>query len=129
MNIEVFTLCDGAFNYSGKLTIIGTYDQLNVQSVPISAKVSLAVKLCFDENEVHNGTTLKVSYKNPMGAPIAADVINTIGVLPESAQVRHVAMAISTDINISEVGAHSVELYVDDVLVRKKNFDVAVIVP
>lgn len=124
MEIEVFTLCDGAFNYSGKLTIIGTYDQLIVNSVPISSRVSLAVKLNFDKNELHNGTTIKVAFKNSLGQPISADITNTVGVLPEGTQVCHVAMAVNADINISEAGAYSVELYVDDELKIRKSFDV-----
>lgn len=126
MEIEVFTLCDGAFNYSGKLTIIGTYDRLTVQSIPFSAKVSLAVKLYVGDNEVRNGTTIKVSYKDPLENPISADIINTIGGLQERAQVKHIAMAVNTTLNITEAGVHSVELYVDDVLIRNINFEVVV---
>jgi len=126
MEVEVFSLCDGAFNYSGKLTIVGTYDQLNVQSVPFSARASIAVKLNLDENEIHSGSVLSISFKDPSGNPVSADVVNTIGPLADGIQIRHVAMAASANLNISLPGKHSVELFVDGRLIRQKFFDVVV---
>ena len=127
MGIDVFTLCDGAFNYSGKLTIVGTYDQLNVNTIPINVRVSLAIKLSFEENEIHNGSVIKVAFRNSLNNPVSADIHNTIGVLPDNVKVRHVAMAISAEIKIAEAGIHYVELYVDDTLMGRKDFSVEII--
>lgn len=126
MEIEIFSLCDGAFNYSGKLTIVSTYDKLTVPSIPVNTRSCLAVKLNFDNDEVRNGTTIKVAYKDPLDNPITADIVNTVGGLQEGTQVRHVAMALNTNLNITEPGFHLVEMFIDNVLVRRKQFEVVV---
>ena len=51
MNIRVFTLCDGAYNYNGKLTLVGTIDNIKAPKYPNNADVSLAIKMSFLPNE------------------------------------------------------------------------------
>lgn len=51
MNIRVFTLCDGAFNYNGKLTLVGTIDNIKAPKYPHNAGVSLAIKVSFLPSE------------------------------------------------------------------------------
>jgi hypothetical protein len=48
MNIDIFTLCDSAQEYSGRLIIVGTFNTINVGNLPtvypefaIAAKISL----------------------------------------------------------------------------------------
>ena len=51
MNIRLFTLCDGAYNYSGKLTVVGTTDNIKVQKFPSSITIGLAIKVSFSPQE------------------------------------------------------------------------------
>lgn len=51
MNIRVFTLCDGAYNYNGKLTLVGTIDNIKAPKYPHNADVSLAIKVSFLPSE------------------------------------------------------------------------------
>ena len=52
MEIRLFTLCDGAYNYNGKLTVVGTIDNIKVQRFPCSISIGVALKLVFAPNEV-----------------------------------------------------------------------------
>lgn len=51
MNIRLLTLCDGAYNYNGKITVVGTIDNIKVHSFPAVITVGLAVKICFPPSE------------------------------------------------------------------------------
>lgn len=51
MNIRLFTLCDGAYNYNGKLTVVGTVDNIKVQTTPISVSIGIAIKISFPPSE------------------------------------------------------------------------------
>lgn len=45
MKEELFALCDGAYNYDGKMTIVATRDGFNVPSLPSDVNFSIALKL------------------------------------------------------------------------------------
>ena len=45
MVIELFTLSDGAFNYNGKLTIVGALTTINLESLPSRVKTALAMRM------------------------------------------------------------------------------------
>ena len=51
MKIEFFTFCDGAYNYDGRLTIVGTYDDIKAQSFPWKTNMSFALKLLVSNDE------------------------------------------------------------------------------
>lgn len=51
MTVNLFTLCDGAYNYNGKLTIVGTIDNLKVPTIPFVAGIGIALKLSFSPQE------------------------------------------------------------------------------
>lgn len=45
MTIELFSLCDGAYNYNGKLTIVGTLASLSPTSLPVRIKIGVAMRI------------------------------------------------------------------------------------
>ena len=51
MTTNIFTLCDGAYNYNGKLTIVGTTDNIKVPTIPFVAGIGLALKISFTPQE------------------------------------------------------------------------------
>lgn len=51
MNIRLFTLCDGAYNYNGKLTIVGTIDNIKVLKFPAVVNFGIAIKVSFPPSE------------------------------------------------------------------------------
>jgi hypothetical protein len=52
MQLEIFTLCDAATEYAGKLNIIGTFDALRAFEAPIShPQCAIAGRLRFEQIE------------------------------------------------------------------------------
>src|SRR5712672_3076238 len=52
METEIFTLCDFAQDAGGKLTIVGTFDQIGSKTFPVThPSCSLACRLRFSEKE------------------------------------------------------------------------------
>lgn len=66
MNIRVFTLCDGAYNYNGKLTLVGTIDNLKAPKYPHAADVSLAIKVSFTPSE-NGDKTVSIRFQDFAG--------------------------------------------------------------
>ncbi len=49
MNVNIFTLCDSAQEYSGKMVIVGTFNTINVVSLPaIYPEFAIAAKISID---------------------------------------------------------------------------------
>ena len=52
MKIEIFVLCDAATDQHGKLNILGTFDQIHTQQVPIiHPACAIALRMRFDKME------------------------------------------------------------------------------
>lgn len=125
MDIEIFCFCDGAFNYDGKLTIVGTYDQLLVNTIPQKVRLSVALKLNIQPNEINDGSKFILSFKDTHGNQVAKDVVNEIKQVPHTGEIIHLAMVINIELNVSEVGIHRVELSFNDKLLKTKLLPVA----
>jgi len=57
MNIELFVLCDAATDQQGKLNILGAFDSLWAQKVPVShpqCAVALRIRFSKIEEGEHN---------------------------------------------------------------------------
>lgn len=62
MKVELFTLCEGAFNHQGRLTIVDTLDKLSASKFPCKFNLGIALKLGFkDETWI---TDFQMSFKN-----------------------------------------------------------------
>jgi hypothetical protein len=60
MEIEIFTLCDFAQDNNGKLTIVGTFDTLFTQQLPVMQNCSVVAKLRLANSEAgHHSVKLK----------------------------------------------------------------------
>lgn len=67
MQIEIFTLCDNAQVYAGKAVVIGAFNQIKAQKLPvIMPSLTLAVRVVFEKSEA-GGKTFYVEIKNPDG--------------------------------------------------------------
>lgn len=91
MKIELFTFCDGAYNYDGRLTIVGTYDDIKAQSFPWKTNMSFALKLLVSNDEAGK-KALNIKFTNAAGEPFAGE-INTEIDIPQSDSVGHIAIA------------------------------------
>lgn len=110
MDIRVFTLCDGAFNYNGKLTIVGTVDHIKVPKVPVIARIALAVKIA----NVGGGgakTNITINFKTLQGENLAPEIVF------EAETKEQIVIAGNIDgLNIKELGDCFVELKVGEQL-------------
>lgn len=124
MDTEIFCLCDGAYNYNGRLTIVGTYDQLILQTVPQNARISIAVKLNIPRDRINNGSRVVLSFKDPNGNAVAGDIVNEVSNIPQNADMIHLAMAANIDLNVADVGVYKVELSINNELLKTKMFPI-----
>lgn len=51
MKTDIFTLCDSAQEYGGKLVIVGAYNNINANKFPFNQSLSLVARIIFDEAE------------------------------------------------------------------------------
>ena len=73
MKYELFALCDGAFNYNGRLTIVGTYDNVAAKSFPWITDITFAIKLFVPKTEV-GAKMVSLHFLDDKGAPFAASI-------------------------------------------------------
>lgn len=115
MNIRLFTLCDGGFNYNGKLTVVGTIDNIKVPKTPCSVDVSLAIKVSFSSDE--NGQKkIKIRFAQANGTLLLPEVVlNPTMVQVKKDEMGNIAFAGTFHgINIPLLGNYKVELVVND---------------
>lgn len=110
MDVRVFTLCDGAYNYNGKLTIVGTVDHIKVPKVPAIASIALAVKIA----NVGGGGAKKsitINFKTAQGDNMAPEIVF------EAETKEQIIIAGNIDgLNIKELGDCVVELMIGEQL-------------
>ena len=115
METEIFTLCDFAQDAGGKLTIVGTFDQIGSKIFPVvHPSCSLACRLRFSEKESgeHDFTLKLVDSKGKEVIPSIEGKINVA--IP--ANIKYSAINIVGNLNqlkFEKEGRYSFELYVD----------------
>lgn len=115
METEIFTLCDFAQDAGGKLTIVGTFDQIGSATFPVvHPACSLACRLRFSEKEsgVHD---FKLKLVDAGGKNVIKPIEGNINVaIPP--KVQYSAINIVGNLNqlkFEKEGRYSFELYVD----------------
>lgn len=116
MKVDIFTLCDNAQEYSGKLIIIGTFNSIYAKEFPtLHSEFALVARVMFGEDEkgIHNiDFSIKKDgedvYIMPPGQ-MTADTTNTKG---KDAVINVVVKG--NNIPIPSAGTYIVTLKVDD---------------
>lgn len=113
MKVELFTLCDGAYNYNGKLTIVGTMDTFTVNSLPVSVGFGIAIRvLLLPEDE--GSHILKVSFINPDGSNHPGE-LNVNFDAKSSVEPFHISLAANVNgLPFHQEGVHKVVISLDD---------------
>jgi hypothetical protein len=66
MQLKLFSICEGAFNNGGRLTIVNTYDVIHSKAFPLVMAIGVAMTIAFDpedegkhsiEMRIENNTT------------------------------------------------------------------------
>lgn len=113
MKVQIFTLCDGAYNYNGKLTIVGTIDNIKVPKVPSIASVGLAVKLLFPQEE-RGDKRITVRFKDASSNLIIPEIsINSRDEGKKGEEEKIVIAGILNGLDIKDYGDYVVELDVN----------------
>ncbi|MEI6945870.1 hypothetical protein V9K67_01635 [Paraflavisolibacter sp. H34] len=116
MQVEIFTLCDYAQDYGGKLFINGTFDSIHSQGFPfVYPSFSIAGRFRFSEKEF--GThKLKLTGKTPDGAELIQPIEGDITIQRPAPNVDYASTNFS--INFAQLpfekpGVYTFELLVD----------------
>ena len=51
MKLNLFSICEGAFNNKGRLTIVNTYDIITAPSFPLKMPIGVAMTISFEPND------------------------------------------------------------------------------
>ena len=113
MVIDLFTLCDGAYNYNGKLTIVGTLDTITVADAPAKVQFSIAMKLRFAPAEAGEHTLI-VRIKDVNGKNIPPDMKLGLDIKPSDVNTI-VSLAVNAQgLPFDKLGEYQVDVLVDD---------------
>lgn len=113
MRIELFTLCDGAYNYNGKMTIVGTLTSIGIPKVPVNVQLGLALKIMVEPEEA-GMKNLKIRFFNPDGSNIPADLSVQIDVKPKN-EKSYISLAANVqNLPLSQLGEHTIKIMVND---------------
>lgn len=109
MRIELFTLCDGAYNYNGKMTIVGTLTSLGVPKVPVNVQLGLALKIMVEPEE-SGMKNLTIRFFNPDGSTLSADLTAQIDVKPKE-EKSYISLAANVqNLPLSQLGEHTIQI-------------------
>ena len=112
MEVRVFTLCDGAYNYNGKLTIVGTVDHIKLPKVPVVATIGVAAKIVFDNTEAGE-KRVSLSFVDDSDSPIIPPIEFTTRV--DSDGFGNFVLAGNINgLDIKKYGNYKVVLRIDD---------------
>ncbi len=113
IKVELFALCEGAFNHAGNLTIVNTIDDFIVKNLPDRISFGLAFKF-FVQPHVQGEKELSVSIKDSAGNDIIAPIIKARMCIADSEKESHIALAINMqNVLFFNAGKHYVHLGID----------------
>lgn len=115
MEIEIFSLCDAATDYGGKLNILGTFDRIGARQFPTAhPHCSVAVRMRFERIE-EGEHRVRINIVDDDGKPIGPTIDGSIGVrFP--ADLSSLCANLVLNINgmkFDKPGSYSIDLAVD----------------
>ncbi len=116
MEIEIFTLSDFAQANNSKLTIVGTFDSINVKQFPVTHPAcTLACRLRFAAKE-SGSHDFKLRLIDAAGKETIQPIEGNINIgAPPNGQFTSINIVVNfNQLQFSEAGRYSFELYIDD---------------
>ena len=112
MKVELYALCQGAFNNKGQLTIVNTIDNFGVSSFPARISFGLAMKFYILPNE-EGEKTLSISIQNMEGKSIIPPIPTKL-LIQRLDKASHLALALNLQNVLFEAsGQYVVHLELD----------------
>ena len=115
MKIELFTFCDYAQENSGKLTVVGTFDNIVSRIYPcVHPQLSVVIRLRFDLWEFSNHE-FKIETRDLNGEVIIKPIQGHVEVkgVGNATAVSHLVFTIS-NLHFKRPGVVNFILYIDD---------------
>jgi len=121
MEVELFNICEGAFNHDGRLTLVEVFDRIHVVSVPLEIACGVAIKLLFSKEDAGQHTlTIKVYHTD---IPDAIAQYSSNVVVPENADDGRLAVAINIrGFKLPLAGKYRISLEVDGTSMKDNSF-------
>lgn len=123
MTVELFALCDGAYNYNGKLTIVGTLSDMEVASFPTKINIGIAIKIKLDPGETI-GDDLAIRFYDSEESKLPADVNVVLDVRPMKG-VSYISVAANVQgLPVEKNGGYKAKLIADEKIEAEYTFKV-----
>jgi hypothetical protein len=115
LRVEMFTLCDGATEHGGRLSLLGTYDIVHSSGFPcVLPQVIVVLRLRFwpEECRVHS---FRLVLTSPDGEAVGVPVEVTATLQPASEErsAAYNFIARLQNVQIAEAGEHTFDFYLD----------------
>lgn len=118
MKIEIFTLCDAATDYQGRLNLLGVFEGVAAPKTPVVRdRCCIVTRLRFTAEEA-GSHQLKINIRNSKGIHLMPEMRAEFGVkMPANRNSVAVNMILNLNkLKIDEFGNHEIGLFMDDVL-------------
>lgn len=126
MTIELFSLCDGAYNYNGKLTIVGTLNGIAVPQLPAQIKVSLAMRMRIGQGD-QGDKNMIIHFVNPDGKNLPVELAVKLNIVPTEEPESYITFAADIQgLPLEKEGHYSVDISVDDKQIGNYPFNVQI---
>ncbi|RYZ53797.1 MAG: hypothetical protein EOP49_06570 [Sphingobacteriales bacterium] len=116
MEIEIFTLCDFAQEWGGKLFINGTFDMINARSFPTTLNAcTIAGKLRFSNKETGEHE-FRLKIVDSTGKDLVQPIQGNINVPESPAFIDYSTIHFAVNLmqfQIPAAGSYAIELYLD----------------
>ena len=118
MTIELFTLCDGAYNYNGKLTVVGSWTSISVNETPAKIPIGVAMRIRIETGE-KGKKELKIQFLNPDKTVVPTDIVATLDI-KQSKEIAYINLAAMIQgFPVTQIGQHFVKVIVDDSVIAE----------
>jgi hypothetical protein len=116
MKVEIFTLCDAATaDAGGKLNILGSFDRLNANSIPVTHPLcALAIKMRFERLE-EGQKRISISFVDADGTAVmpTLDAGSQVTFPPGESSVTACIVLQIQQMKLPNFGDYSIDLAVD----------------
>ena len=122
MKIELFTLCEGAFNTDGRLTIVNTFDNIKADGFPLKYSLGIALKVFVPKTECKN-YEIRLSVISSDNS-ILHEIKAPIKIAMNNEDIR---IALATNIQgivFNSAGKYHVDVAFDENVLQSYSFDV-----
>lgn len=120
MKIDLCTICEGAYNNQGRLTIVNTLDKLLVRSLPCRISFGLALKLVFTSDEMGD-KKLSVAVLSPDGSKVLdPEFVTPVNVASRESESQFTLAVNFQNVLIAKPGMHKVRFELDGVLIDER---------